>query len=315
MMRTTITLLTAIVLLASCNQYQKTPSGLSYKITSGGSKEKLKQGQFVKLNIEYKVPPKDSVLSSSFGHMPAYLMIDTARPARHSFLEIITKCAVGDKVDFVMSVDTLKKMGMIEYNNIFHARDMIKGRVEILKTFTAQADAAADSKKEEAIEKQNEIKELQDFTAKKGVKTQSTKSGTLVEVDNAGDPIMKADSGKQVKVMYKGTFLNGKIFDSNMDPKISPNTQPLTILVGSTGGPNSVIPGMDEAFHFFGKGGKGKMYIPAMLAYGPGGSAPVIPAYANLIFEIEVVDVSMPPPPAPVQQPKPTIVQEKKPKK
>ena len=64
MMRTTITLLVAIVLLASCNQYQTTPSGLKYKITSGGSKEKLKQGQFVKFNIEYKLPPKDSVLSS-----------------------------------------------------------------------------------------------------------------------------------------------------------------------------------------------------------------------------------------------------------
>jgi FKBP-type peptidyl-prolyl cis-trans isomerase len=293
-MRTTITLLTAIVLLASCNQYQKTPSGLSYKITSGGSKDKLKQGQFVKFNIEYKIPPKDSVLSTSFGHMPAYLVIDTNRVSKHSFLEIITKCAPGDKVDFVMSVDTLKKMGMIEYNNLFHARDMIKGRVEILKSFTAQADAAADNKKEEIAEKQREIKELQDFTAKKGVKTQSTPGGALVEITTAGDLTQKADSGKLVKAMYRGTFLDGKEFDANFGPKAR-STQPLTVVLGS----NGVIQGMDEAFRFFGKGGKGKMYIPAMLAYGPNGSAPVIPAYANLVFEIEVVDVTTPPPPAP----------------
>jgi FKBP-type peptidyl-prolyl cis-trans isomerase FkpA len=310
MMRTTITLLTAIVLLASCNQYQKTPSGLSYKITSGGSNEKLKQGQFVKFNIEYKVPPKDSVLSSSFGHMPAYMVLDTNRTTRHSFLEIITKCAVGDKIDFVMSVDTLKKMGMIEYNNIFHARDMIKGRVEILKAFTVQADAAADNKKEETAEMQREIKALKNYTDKKGIKTQSTPLGVLVEIQTPGDQAQKADSGKMAKVMYRGSLENGKPFDSNMD---NPNAPPLMVLVGSTGGQNSVIPGMDEALRLFGKGGKGKLYIPSMLAYGPNGSGPLIPAYANLIFDVEIVDVTTPVPPAP--QPKVPVVVEKKPKK
>ena len=292
MMRTTTTLLLAIVLLASCNQYQKTPSGLSYKIVKGGSKEKLKQGQFVKFNIEYKVPPKDSVLTSSYGHIPAYLVVDTARPSKHSFLEIITQCAVGDKIEFVMSVDTLKKLGMIEYNAIFHARDMIKGRVEILKTFAQQEEATADLQKEQESEKGKEIKDIQAFTAKAGIKTQSTVSGVLVEIQNAGDAI-KADSGMQTKLMYKGSFIGGKQFDSNMD-KNAPNNQPLSVNVG-TGG---VIKGLDDALHLFGKGGKGKIYIPAMLAYGQNGQPPVIPAYSNLVFEIEVLDVAVAPAPA-----------------
>lgn len=55
-------LVAAIVLLASCNQYEKTPTGFLYKIKKGNSKETLKQGQFVKLNIEYKLPSKkDSI--------------------------------------------------------------------------------------------------------------------------------------------------------------------------------------------------------------------------------------------------------------
>lgn len=290
-MRTTTTLLLAIVLLASCNQYQKTPSGLSYKITSGGSKEKLKHGQFVKFNIEYKVPPKDSVLTSSFGHVPAYLVVDTSRPNKHSFLEIITKCGVGDKIEFSMSVDTLKKLGMLEYNNIFRARDMIKGRVEIIKVFDKQELASEDLVKEQGLEKEREIKDLKDFTAKKGIKTVSTPSGVLVEMQVAGDEKLKADSGKQVSVMYKGTFLDGKIFDSNTD-KNSPNNQPMVVVVGTQG----VIPGMDEAFRLFSKGGKGKMYIPAILAYGQNGNPPVIPPYSNLVFEIEILDVTTPAP-------------------
>lgn len=288
-MRTTTTLLLAIVLLASCNQFQKTPSGLSYKITSGGSKEKLKHGQFVKFNIEYKVPPKDSVLTSSYGHVPAYLVIDTSRPNKHSFLEIITQCGVGDKVEFSMSVDTLKKLGMLEYNNIFRARDMIKGRVEIIKVFENQELASADLTKEQGLEKDREVKDLQAFVAKKGIITVSTASGVLVEIQSAGDATLKADTGKQASVMYRGTFLDGKEFDSNMD-KNKPGAQPLSVLIGG----QSVIPGLDEGLRLFGKGGKGKIYIPAMLAYGQNGQPPVITPYANLIFEIEILDVTKP---------------------
>ena len=301
MMRTTTTLLLAIVLFASCNQFQKTPSGLSYKISKGGSKEKLRQGQFVKFNIEYKVPPKDSVLTSSYDHVPAYMVIDTSRPGKHSFLEIITLCSVGDKIDFVMSVDSLKKLGMIEYNNIFHERDLIKGRVEILKTFPSQDDATADLQKELDIEKGKEIKDIQAFTTKAGVKTQSTPSGAFVEIINAGDAI-KADSGMQTKVLYRGSVIGSKVeFDFNMDKNGKPVKDPLLVNVGLQGGNGAVIKGLDEALRFFGKGGKGKVYIPAMLGYGQNGQPPVIPAYANLVFDFEVLEVAKPP--APLAQP------------
>lgn len=292
-MRTTTTLLLAIVLLASCNQYEKTPSGVTYKITKGGSNEKLKQGQYVKFNIEYKLPPKDTVINTSFGHIPAYMVLDTARATKHSFLEVVTKCAVGDKVDFVLSVDSLKKLGQIEYNNMFHQKDMIKGRVEILKVFNSQIEANADVQKEVDLETQREIKTLKEYAAKLGVKTVSTPSGALVEVQNAGDAA-KADTGKEAKVMYRGAFTNGKVFDSNMD-KAGPNNQPLNVLIG-VAGQGGVIKGMDEGLRMFGKGGKGKIFVPAMLAYGQQGQPPVMPAYSNLVFDIEVLDVDVPKP-------------------
>ncbi len=294
-MRTTTTLLLAIVLLASCNQYEKTPSGVTYKITKGGSNEKLKQGQYVKFNIEYKIPPKDTVINTSFGHIPAYMVLDTARATKHSFLEVVTKCAVGDKVDFVLSVDSLKKLGQIEYNNMFHQKDMIKGRVEILKVFNSQIEANADVQKEVDLETQREIKTLKEYAAKLGVKTVSTPSGALVEVQNAGDAA-KADSGKEAKVMYRGAFISGKVFDSNMD-KAGPNNQPLNVLIG-VAGQGGVIKGMDEGLRMFGKGGKGKIFVPAMLAYGQQGQPPVMPAYSNLVFDIEVLDVDIPKPAA-----------------
>lgn len=300
-MKRIIPALLAVVLLASCNQYEKTPTGLKYKIDKGGSKEILKQGQFVKMHIEYRISPKDSVLGvPSFGHVPMYLMVDTSRPEKHSFLELITKIAPGDKVEFLMSVDTLKNQGKLQYDNVFHARDMIKGKIEVLKTFASSAEAQADYQKELDMEKEREVKAIQDYAAKKGLKTQSTPSGALVVVENAGEPV-KGDSGKRVHVLYTGSFENGTVFESNADGK-NPNAQPMTVDVGQHG----VIVGLEEAFRFFGKGGKGKVLIPAMLAYGQQGNPPVIPAYSNIIFDIQMLNVE--PTPAAVPQAAPGTV-------
>jgi FKBP-type peptidyl-prolyl cis-trans isomerase FkpA len=295
-------LFAAVVLLASCNQYEKTPSGLAYKIKKGNSKELLKQGQFVKMHVSYSLldsKGKDSALSTSFGRIPVYFMVDTSRMTKHSFIEIITKCAPGDNAEFVMSIDSLKKMGMLEYNNVFKEKAVINGKVEVIKTFTTQELMMADYKTELDKETAKEIKELKEFIDKKGVKVQKTPSGAFVEITNAGDQTLKADSGMQASVMYRGTFLDGKRFDGNIDSD-SPNKQPLSVLVG-TGG---VVKGMDEGLRYFGKGGKGKLYIPALLGFGPNGSAPVIPAYAALIFDVEIVDVTKPAP-APAAAPMP----------
>ena len=59
------------LLLASCNQFDKTKSGLPYKIKKGGSTALLKSGNFVVLNLEFKLGSKDSILNNTFGRIPA----------------------------------------------------------------------------------------------------------------------------------------------------------------------------------------------------------------------------------------------------
>ncbi len=285
--------LAASVVLVSCNQYEKTKSGFAYKIQSGGSKEKLKQGQFVKLNIEYKIGAKDSVLSSTYGHIPAYIVIDTARLGKYNFTEIIPLCSVGDKVQFVMSVDTLKKLGMIpDYSTVFTKKGSIKGRVEILKAFTTEKDVNDDYMKEIDAEKQREMKEVDEYAKKNSAKTEKTPNGVLVQIDNAGTGA-KIDSTKQASVYYKGYLFNGKVFDSNIKDGVK--GQPFNVVVGRHG----AIPGWEEGLKYFAKGGKGKLFIPSLMAYGMQGNPPVIPPFSNLVFEIEIADVTdAPPPPA-----------------
>ncbi|MFL9483009.1 FKBP-type peptidyl-prolyl cis-trans isomerase [Chitinophagaceae bacterium LWZ2-11] len=290
-MKQIASLLAAVVLLASCQQYDKTKSGMAYKKIKSGSAVKLKQGQIMKFDIEIKVSPKDTVWSSTLGHIPAYDRYDTARLGKYNFTELFPMAHIGDKFKFQLSVDSLKKQGQLEYNKIFVKGGTIDGTVEILKAFDSEQEATADYTKETDVEKARETKALQDYATKKGLKVQQTKNGALVVVTTPGDA-QKADSGKQVSVMYKGYTVDGKEFDSNMDT--AAHKPPFTFVVGTHG----AIQGWDEGLPYFGKGGKGKLLVPGMLAYGPRGSGP-IPAYGNLVFDIEVVDVTTPPPPAP----------------
>ncbi|BAV08099.1 FKBP-type peptidyl-prolyl cis-trans isomerase [Filimonas lacunae] len=275
-------------------KYEKTKSGLLYKITKGKGGEKLGGGDFIKFNITYALPEKDTVLNTTYGKIPGYAMVDTSQRAKFTFMEVIPQCSVGDSIAFNLSIDTLKKLGAIpEYNNVFTKGGMIHGTVKILGRFKSEAETTEDYKKEMELAKTRDVKSVEDYLTKKGIKAQKTKSGAFVEITVPGDAALKADSGKQASIMYKGTLMsNDKVFDTNMDTSMH-HTDPFKLVVGV----GQVIKGWDEALPYFGKGGKGKIYVPSMLGYGPQGMG-AIPPSSNLVFEVEVLDVTTPPPPA-----------------
>lgn len=277
-------------------KYEKTKSGLLYKITKGKGGEKLKAGEYVKFHVTFSLPEKnDTVLKTTVGSIPGYVMVDTSARAAFSFMEVLPLCAVGDSLTFNMSIDTLKKLGAIpEYNNIYTKGGMIQGRLKVINRFKTEQETTEDYKKETELVKVAEIKSVEDYLAKKGIKAQKTKSGAFVVVEVAGDQALKADSGKQASVMYKGSLqATGKVFDTNMDTSMH-HTEPFKLVVGT----GQVIRGWDEALPYFGKGGKGKVYIPSSLGYGPQPMG-TIPPNSNLVFEVEILDVTTPPPPAP----------------
>ena len=287
MIKSTLKLVAAIVLFASCNSYEKAPSGMMYKITHGdGNQKKLEQGQFVKINIEYKLKSKDTTLSTTFGLIPVYFPVDTASLGKYTFTEILMKCKKGDKVEFSLSIDTLAKLGVLQLNEVFKTKDIVLGKAEILDVFTDVAKVDADYKKETETEKKREIEAIKAHLAKNKITAVESPEGVFVVLKEAGDAANKIDTTKIASVYYKGYTIAGETFDTNIKPN-DPTAKPFDVNIG-TGG---VIPGWEIGLKYFGKGGKGTIYVPAMLAYGPQANGAIKP-YSNLVFDLEIQDVT-----------------------
>ena len=83
-----------------------------------------------------------------------------------------------------------------------------------------------------------------------------------------------------VKVHYRGTFPDGKEFDSSYK-RGEPTSFPL----------NRVIPCWTEGVQRMKPGGKARLTCPPAIAYGARGAGGVIPPNATLQFEIELRSV------------------------
>jgi FKBP-type peptidyl-prolyl cis-trans isomerase len=152
----------------------------------------------------------------------------------------------------------------------------------------------ADYEKEQAAKKKEE--QMKTETAKKSETsliqkylkdnkiTVSPTADGLYYVEKIKGTGPRAVSGKTVKVSYTGMLLNGKIFDSSKDKKPPYLEFPL--------GAGRVIKGWEEGISMMNVGGKATLIIPSAIGYGERGMGADIPAYAPLVFDVELLDVA-----------------------
>jgi FKBP-type peptidyl-prolyl cis-trans isomerase len=88
--------------------------------------------------------------------------------------------------------------------------------------------------------------------------------------------------GMMVSTAYKGTLLNGTVFDQ------ADASKPLKLRLGR----GNLIEGWEEALQKMHLGEKWLLIVPSELGYGSRGRLPAIPRNATLIFEMELIDFS-----------------------
>ena len=121
-------------------------------------------------------------------------------------------------------------------------------------------------------------------------KTAMKKSITELEIkDHVVGKGTEAIAGTNVAVHYTGWLYDpskpeghGNKFDSSVD-----RGEPFTFMLGG----GQVIRGWDEGVAGMKEGGKRTLIIPSSMGYGARGAGGVIPPYATLVFDVELLDV------------------------
>ena len=91
----------------------------------------------------------------------------------------------------------------------------------------------------------------------------------------------KPAAGSSVTVHYRGTLVDGTVFDSSYD-----RGEPATLSLAQ------VIKGWQEAVPMMKTGSKWQIYVPSKLAYGDRAASELIGPASTLVFDIELVSIN-----------------------
>ncbi|MBC8144761.1 MAG: FKBP-type peptidyl-prolyl cis-trans isomerase [bacterium] len=111
--------------------------------------------------------------------------------------------------------------------------------------------------------------------------TVRTDSGLVVIWKQRGDG-ERAKVGQMAIVHYTGKLVDGKIFDSSVE------REPFAFRLGK----GQVIKGWDQGIAMLRIGDKATLIIPPAMAYGAKGAGEIIPPNAQLIFDVELLDLT-----------------------
>jgi len=162
---------------------------------------------------------------------------------------------------------------------------------QAMKDFNAERQAKMQAKRAEMQAKQAEqAKETGDKNKKDGeafLAENKKQPGVKTTASGLQYKIITAGTGKTpsmtdtVVTHYRGTFVDGKEFDSSYkrgEPFVTPVS--------------NVIKGWSEALTMMPIGSKWQLFIPADLAYGAGGRG--IPPNSTLLFDMELIGIQDP---------------------
>ncbi len=123
-----------------------------------------------------------------------------------------------------------------------------------------------------------EVQQLQDSLAKYGITATQAPSGFFFKINNEGSNPFVSNLCTNITLTYRGTFFNGKVFDSTATGQVA-NFQ-----LGQ------VIVGWQKGVPLIKKGGDIDLYIPPSLGFGAA-PRPGLPGNSYLVFNVHIEDI------------------------
>lgn len=235
----------------------------------------------------------DTLLTTTVGKMPQYVEINNEL-REFDYTELLTGMRVNDSAVCYFEVkDIMKRAGKdAKIPKMLENRKQVKVYFRILDKFSSEAEAMYDQEKTQssligytgADEKAglaNAAKTFDSLIRSLPAAPVKLDGGVYMSITKKGTGA-KVKAGQAVAVIYKGMLVNGKVFEEK------PKEDPLVVHAGI----GEVSKGFDIAISNLTVGDRAKVYVPAALAYGAQKVGDYIPAFSNLIFDMEIAELN-----------------------
>lgn len=202
------------------------------------------------------------------------------------FQEVISMMREGGKANAI--VPSAMAFGAQGAGSVVPPFSTLYYDVELIKIMSndefesKQADKNAKQQAEAAQMEKGEGAAIQKYLKDNNITPTTTLPSGLIYIEKQAGSGPKPADGKKVKVHYTGKLFNGTVFDSSVE-----RGQPYEFALGR----GAVIDGWDIGIALMNEGGKATLIIPSKLAYKDKGAGEVIPPFAPLVFDVELVEV------------------------
>lgn len=284
-------------IMSSCTEkspypgYEKNQNGLYYKFFTQNEGALPQQGDLLEMFFSCTVNDTMVVIPAT----PNVFKLEAPLFAGDIF-EAMSMMHKGDSASFIVNIDSTFKTFFRRPSlpEEFKSTDVMRFEMRMddfypeseyvqrmaLKVKEMNDERADNLKATYPEETAQAAEALSNYLAKNNVITEPLESGLIYVVTEQGTG-EKPAVGQMVQMHYTGKLLDGTVFDSSVE-----RGQPFSFPLGV----GRVIPGWDEGVQLMSKGEKGVLYIPYYLGYGEHGAGEQIPPYANLVFEVELID-------------------------
>lgn len=268
-----------------------TNDGFRYILYTDAKGPNPKIGDYLTLDLVYRDANDSILFDSGINKKPLRFPFESI-PFKGSYEDGLTYLCAGDSATFYVPADSLYKYYFLQKGNTIRQEEtsfkkgtFLKFDIKLLKIqdrVEAEQEMMMDKSERERAGK----KIFEDYITEHKLEAFRDSAGYCMTYVKHGSGI-PLDTSMIISVNYKGKFLTGTVFDSNEHLQ-----HPYRFVLGQ----RQVIYGWELAIKKLKIGDEINLLLPSELAYGENGfrdprtGAFIVPSYAPLLFEIQIVD-------------------------
>ncbi|HRH67521.1 MAG TPA: FKBP-type peptidyl-prolyl cis-trans isomerase [Bacteroidia bacterium] len=269
-----------------------TNSGFRYVLYTDVKGPNPQLNDYVTIEMVYRTADDSVLFDSRENSRPLRFELEKI-PFKGSYEDGLTYLCAGDSATFYVPADSMYNFHFTrqgrtipQEQTTFKKGSFLKFDIKLLRI---QSKTEAELEMEEELSKREKAgnKILEQYVADHKLESNFDSAGFYLEFIKHGTGTL-ADSGLLISVDYTGKFLDGRVFDSSAQLG-----HPYRFVLGA----KQVVPGWELACEKMREGDKVKLLLPSRLAYGeegfrdPKNATFIVPSYAPLLFEIEVIKI------------------------